>query len=583
MKILKIKNKFDLKKILLIGIIILFFTQKNFSQNNVFAIIIGINKYDKYDDLKYAENDAEFYKSLFNIDDKRIEIFLGSEKTLKLNNQSNLIIFGGAYSNRIGNIFSSIKKNSKKGDKFYFIFSGHGNTEGNTEGNTDENKATLLFQNAPKKNYVGNNGTLLIDDILKFCNILAKKHVESYLIIDACHSGYGYGNDPYGFTATANKIKSLGNSEFIHLISASESEAFELKSKDYGALTYGIKQFLKPGIDISQVKTKIIASVEKITKEEFNIKQTPIIKGSGIFFKHKTVPTAKPDDNKPTGLIDYFKSFFVYLNDGKLKGDKSAYSKYIETEEKIIKNYNKNTFAINMLDNMKAALIDKLDEQVSRTTLNYGSFPMDTIRLNVALEYSETVLKLIDKDNFFINHYKARKHTIASAIEIERGNLEKAEYFANNAISLTKYAVDSYKMLYHISKKNGNQYTFFRAQEYLSYRPNDAIMEAKFNENYSLTASKKGGSCDNCLPKNFKTYSLTDSINFEFETDNNVPPFDFTITDANNEIISEKEINSYSIVIPAFDIKPKSKSNYFIWKVKDKDGDFRYTGYFIIR
>lgn len=140
----------------------------------VYAVVIGINKYQSLPSLGYASSDAlNFYKLLvspvFNV--IPANIFLLTDSSASRSN-----VYKAMY---------DLEEKLQPNDLLIYYFAGHGDIEAKIQ----TNSSLLLLPQCPSKNYLRSAEHLDMSTLKDYFESLTNKKVRSYFICDACHSG----------------------------------------------------------------------------------------------------------------------------------------------------------------------------------------------------------------------------------------------------------------------------------------------------------------------------------------------------------------------------------------------------------
>jgi WD40 repeat protein/Tfp pilus assembly protein PilF len=246
------------------------------SEGTIRALIVGVSKYKKLDisnQLDFAVNDAKFfYDYLLSkpkyISPENIFVFFDEQATNK---------------QEIERVFTTLLRESKKGDWVIFFFTGHGDIQ-NLDGDED---GFLLLHNVDKpsvQDYYFSDA-IEISQIQKRTERATKQGVKVLLIFDACHSGKAIGT-------TGNTKKVLGSlvEEWENSFKIVSSQPNELSYEDskwgggHGVFTWylinGIKGLADEDqsgeIDLYEVSNYVKQRVREATLKA----QTPASSGS---------------------------------------------------------------------------------------------------------------------------------------------------------------------------------------------------------------------------------------------------------------------------------------------------------------
>lgn len=303
----------------------------SFSWGDTYLLLVGINKYKFQNELKGAVNDMEAIKRLFLKYDKNVKIFsIYDEKATKRN-----IIY----------TLNKIKNKLKKGDKFYFFYSGHGT--GYKELNFPYDIPLELEYSGAIIPYDGDTSTpkevinTLIwgyKDLKPILIEIDKKGVLSFLFFDSCFSGFTVRNLPVeGNTRTIplpenieelleeeNKIPSYSYKNIIYCAASTNFEtAKEMTEINRGYFSFYLEKAFKGDADFNKDG--------KITKKELRIfflknsdkiPSTPVIyperkvESVVVYSVYKNTFKANKNSKSPKIYLEnvdnsFFKEFYI--------------------------------------------------------------------------------------------------------------------------------------------------------------------------------------------------------------------------------------------------------------------------------
>ncbi len=225
-----------MKKAVIISILLLsclLFVAQNIGSSNSGnrALLIGIDRYLYTNDLIGTENDVSMMQEL-----------LIQYKGFKLSEITTLLNEEATFSN-INKEMERLAKETRKGDKILFYFSGHGFQIDDANGDEPDNKDEVLITH--DASYNGDEHAPLLaslnmitdDQLALFFNQLDDRNVE--VIVDACHSG--------------SITKAPKNSTSSTLISLSKLPQ-QFISPKHGKVTFRTKNVVKPLLSPEQNK-----------------------------------------------------------------------------------------------------------------------------------------------------------------------------------------------------------------------------------------------------------------------------------------------------------------------------------------
>jgi len=253
-----------------------FFAQQSESQGEVYAIVVGISKYNYIRPLNYADRDADLFASLLR------SAAGGSIK------EENLFVLKNDSANA-GNFWSTLlrvsNKNLKKGDRVFIFFAGHG------DGVKGLNEYYLLLSDCQAAND-GNNYLLSIGVIDMYhlknrIGILTGKGAEVILVLDACRTNElagGYASQVFNSSIIQTKV-----GEIAMLATGPGQISIEDASfgQGHGLFTYNLVDALSGRADkeengnrdqkisLSEIQNWVSKNVNQMSAR-FNVKQNPV-------------------------------------------------------------------------------------------------------------------------------------------------------------------------------------------------------------------------------------------------------------------------------------------------------------------
>ena len=268
-------------KQLSIFIVIIFFSNIIFAQpsskGNTYAIVIGISDYKDADipKLSFSNRDAVVFAD-----------FLMSAPGGSVPKQNiKLLIDSAATIGEVDKSLGWLKYNCKEGDKVYFYFSGHGETENVTM----FRNGYLICYNTPSVAFV--NMGLSIDRLNDIVTTLSTETKAKVIVItDACHSGTMAGNKFKGNFFTGEQLMRKKKNE-IRMASCKPDELSNEKADwggGRGVFSYYLVNALQGGladnnkdqvVSVSELKNYMESSMANdiVLKTEGDV-QTPVIK-----------------------------------------------------------------------------------------------------------------------------------------------------------------------------------------------------------------------------------------------------------------------------------------------------------------
>jgi hypothetical protein len=247
---------------------LVFWGLQSYAQQSA-GLLIGISQYQHLDSLQYADRDAaafaEFLKTQ-NVPDDNIKLFLNENAT-----RFNIV-------DELYNLSLKLKK----GDTFYFYFTGHGDLEAKIG---YQNSLLLLYPSL-RKNYFQGNEYLQLSELRTWFGEMTKKGVQVVFIADACHSG-GLIGGKEGLDKTQRALQESWQG--ITKILSSQATEYSLEGKQWGGGRGIFSYFLTNGLtgraDANKDKKVSLAELSNylktnVVREAAPNTQTPVVQGN---------------------------------------------------------------------------------------------------------------------------------------------------------------------------------------------------------------------------------------------------------------------------------------------------------------
>jgi len=263
-------------------LLILFSSQPSFTQQinpvqgEVYAIVVGISKYNYIRPLSYADNDADLFAELLRS---------GAGGRIK---QENLFLMKNDSANA-GNFWSAISRISnkqlKQGDRVYIYFAGHGDAVKGL------NEYYLLLSDCQPandgNNYLLSFGAIDMYHLKNRIGLLTGRGVEVILILDACRTNELAGG--YASQAFNSSIMQTRVGEITMLATGPGQISIEDASfgMGHGLFTYNLIDAISGRADkedagnndqilsLEEIQTWVTKKV-KTMSEKFRASQSPV-------------------------------------------------------------------------------------------------------------------------------------------------------------------------------------------------------------------------------------------------------------------------------------------------------------------
>jgi hypothetical protein len=163
------------------------------------AVVIGINRYEKWPLLEFAVNDAkEVEKALVATGFDDVTIILDEEAT---------------HRRILTELFDTLPRKVGRNDRVLFYFAGHGQTEELTSGGR---KGYIIPVDAEVDNYSAS--AISMEQIKSLSGRIGAKH--TLYVMDSCYSGLGFNRSAGIDSASSEYLKKLVSMRVVQIITA---------------------------------------------------------------------------------------------------------------------------------------------------------------------------------------------------------------------------------------------------------------------------------------------------------------------------------------------------------------------------
>ena len=223
-----------------------------------FAVCIGINDYESWPDLSYAEEDARAMAEVFRMQGFDVNILLGQSATRK----TILRALG-----------EELAKKAGSNDRVVIYFSGHGQTESLASG---RQVGYIIPVDCPQSDYL--TSAISMTQLREIHDRLRAKHI--LYLMDSCYSGQGFlksgGIDPN----TSDYVNVVTSRRAVQMITAGDAGQQAQEGEGHGLFTEYVLRGLKGEADIQPVDGVVTVGelglfVERPVFERSNGRQRP--------------------------------------------------------------------------------------------------------------------------------------------------------------------------------------------------------------------------------------------------------------------------------------------------------------------
>jgi tetratricopeptide (TPR) repeat protein len=234
-----------------------------------FAVVIGINRYEKVPALEFAVRDATaIRKRLEEIGFDQITMFLDNEATQR---------------RILSDLFQYLPQKVSSNDRLLFYFAGHGETEDLPDGGK---RGYILPVDADKSDLAGT--AISMEQLRSLSSIISAKHI--LYVMDSCYSGLGLSRSIGASTVSTGFLRKVGSLRVVQIITAGGKGEQAQEKGGQGLFTRFFLKALDGEADINKdgvvTGTELGAYLRPIVSDASNQAQTPLygrIEGEGEF------------------------------------------------------------------------------------------------------------------------------------------------------------------------------------------------------------------------------------------------------------------------------------------------------------
>ena len=503
---------------------LVFFAQQNETEGEVYAIVVGISKYNYIKPLNYADRDADLFASL-----------LRSAAGGRIR-EENLFLLKNDSANA-GNFWSTLlrvsNKNLKKGDRVYIFFAGHGDAIKGL------NEYYLLLSDCQAandgNNYLLSFGVIDMYHLKNRIGVLINKGAEVILVLDACRTNElagGYASQVFNTSIIQTKV-----GEIAMLATGPGQISIEDASfgQGHGLFTYNLVDALSGRADneesgngdkkisLGEIQNWVSKNVNQMSAK-FNVKQNPVF-------------CCDDKGNTMIGRVD--SSFNLVWNQLKrlnntspAAGEKTQRSNTLTADSALLTLYNKfnsarnknilwgNGSADEYYDQMKTRYPNEKLTEDAQYALASGFINFAQQKINLYLEgldlLSVEILReksdSLNRDEFISEEYERIKKAVSEKWTIAGMMLEKA----GKLLSTNNDSTILFQLRPRIN--------FLLARGYLSYEKENLL-----NYDQALKIAKDAYRADSSAAYAAECLGLLYAyrLSFQFRYNNRALEFDF--------------------------------------------------------
>ncbi|MCX6152768.1 MAG: tetratricopeptide repeat protein [Candidatus Kapabacteria bacterium] len=396
-------------------------SETDWKEKNIWAIVVGISKYQNVHSLTYAHSDAiSFYNYLLSPAGGRADT-----------NRIKLLLDSNATSYNVIRAFQYVKANVKVNDLVYFYFAGHGDVENIT----DSELGYLICYSSPPNVYAS-GGSLPIDYLQECLRTFAKKKAKVIMIADACRAGkLAGGKEGLRQTALALQNEWEGITKILSCKPGENSQEGDKWGDGAGVFTYYLLRGLK-GLAVKDLTNNKLTLLQlynylkdNVSRETGN-RQNPKYSGDEDCvlsyidknaYQSLLAEKEEKDFTAVRGDVGFVPDISI-IKDKFVKSQYYLFQYYLETNKLL--NYNdkgkdslnalyiyhtlkNNIYAEPIINTMKEALLAALQNKAQIVRNNCLNNNWDFSSRNIVYKDLEAALNLIDSNYFFYKHIKS--------------------------------------------------------------------------------------------------------------------------------------------------------------------------------
>jgi uncharacterized caspase-like protein len=234
-----------------------------------FAVVIGINNYEKWPPLEFAVADAGAVR-------QRLEKIGFDHVTTILDNE--------ATQRRIlTELFDELPKKATRDDRVLFYFAGHGQTEDLPDG---KKRGYIIPVDTDKANY--STTAISMEQIRSLSSRIHAKHI--LYVMDSCYSGLGLSRSFGASAKISDYIRKVSSMRVVQIITAGGKGEQVQEKEGHGLFTTYFLRALKGDADINKdnvvTGTELGAYLRPTVSNASRQAQTPLygrLEGEGEF------------------------------------------------------------------------------------------------------------------------------------------------------------------------------------------------------------------------------------------------------------------------------------------------------------
>jgi tetratricopeptide (TPR) repeat protein len=237
--------------------------------SNSYAVVIGINDYEKWPALEFAVNDARaIKKKLQGTGFEQITIIFDKEATQR---------------RILTELFHELPRKVERNDRVLFYFAGHGQTEDLPNGGK---RGYIIPVDADTSNY--SSSAISMEQVRSLSSRIRAKHI--LYVMDSCYSGLGLSRSYGVSTSTSGYLRKVASMRVIQIVTAGGKGEQVQEKEGHGLFTTYFLRALEGDADINKdgvvTGTELGAYLRPRVSDASQQAQTPLygrLEGEGEF------------------------------------------------------------------------------------------------------------------------------------------------------------------------------------------------------------------------------------------------------------------------------------------------------------
>jgi len=234
-----------------------------------FAVVIGINNYEKWPALEFAINDAKAVKKIL--------------QETGFNDITTVFDKEATQRRILTELFNNLPKKAGHNDRVLFYFAGHGQTEDLSGGGK---KGYIIPVDADTSNYAST--AISMEQIRSLSSRISAKHI--LYVMDSCYSGLGLNRSSGVSPKIGDYLRKVSSMRVVQIITAGGKGEQVQEKEGHGLFTTYLMKAIEGEADFNKdnvvTGTELGAYLRPTVSDASNQAQTPLygrLEGEGEF------------------------------------------------------------------------------------------------------------------------------------------------------------------------------------------------------------------------------------------------------------------------------------------------------------